>query len=177
MRRDCHLQPDLSEDKCRFSRTQNSHQDTEPDTPGFPGWLGGVRCCFNYKNADTAYSDLISKNSAATTELFRANTSLVALGYDTTLGLLQAEQGRKPAEIQDDYKKDVGALFARLEAAPKLLPEINSSLSGITDRARAIVKATDEVWVMMKNGDFLTARRKLTDVNAQIADWRADIRR
>ena len=139
--------------------------------------LGGVGAvAINYKNADTAYSDLISKNSAATTELFRANTSLVALGYDTTLGLLQAEQGRKPAEIQDDYKKDVGALFARLEAAPKLLPEINSSLSGITDRARAIVKATDEVWVMMKNGDFLTARRKLTDVNAQIADWRADIR-
>ncbi len=139
--------------------------------------LGGVGAvAINYKNADTAYSDLISKNSAATTELFRANTSLVALGYDTTLGLLQAEQGRKPAEIQDDYKKDVGALFARLEAAPKLLPEISSSLSGITDRARAIVKATDEVWVMMKNGDFLTARRKLTDVNAQIADWRADIR-
>ncbi len=136
--------------------------------------MGAV--AINYKNADTAYSDLISKNSAATTELFRANTSLVALGYDTTLGLLQAEQGRKPAEIQDDYKKDVGALFARLEAAPKLLPEISSSLSGITDRARAIVKATDEVWVMMKNGDFLTARRKLTDVNAQIADWRADIR-
>jgi len=139
--------------------------------------LGGVGAvAINYKSADTAYSDLISKNSAATTELFRANTSLVALGYDTTLGLLQAEQGRKPAEIQDDYKKDVGALFARLEAAPKLLPEISSSLSGITDRARAIVKATDEVWVMMKNGDFLTARRKLTDVNAQIADWRADIR-
>ncbi|WP_296084958.1 methyl-accepting chemotaxis protein [uncultured Agrobacterium sp.] len=130
----------------------------------------------NYKNADTTYSNIIANNSAAATELFRANTSLVALGYDTTLGLLRSEQGLKPTEIQDEYKRDVAALLSRLERAPKLLPEISTTLSGITDRANAIVRATDEVWVMMKNGDFLTARRKLTEVNAQIASWRLDIR-
>ena len=139
--------------------------------------LGGVGfVAVNYKNADTAYSNIISNNSAAVTELFRANTSLVAVGYDTTLGLLQAEQGRKPTEIHDDYKKDVTALFSRLESAPKLLPEVAPTLSGITERARAVVKATDDVWVMMGNGDFLTARRTLTDVNTQIAAWRNDIR-
>ncbi len=139
--------------------------------------LGGVGLvAVNYKNADTTYSNIIANNSAAATELFRANTSLVALGYDTTLGLLRSEQGLKPTEIQDEYKKDVAALLSRLESAPKLLPEISTNLSGITDRANAIVRATDEVWVMMKNGDFLTARRKLTEVNAQIASWRLDIR-
>ncbi|WP_296099145.1 methyl-accepting chemotaxis protein [uncultured Agrobacterium sp.] len=139
--------------------------------------LGGVGLvAVNYKNADTTYSNIIANNSAAATELFRANTSLVALGYDTTLGLLRSEQGLKPTEIQDEYKKDVAALLSRLESAPKLLPEISTTLSGITDRANAIVRATDEVWVMMKNGDFLTARRKLTEVNAQIASWRLDIR-
>ncbi len=139
--------------------------------------LGGVGfVAVNYKNADTTYSNIIANNSAAATELFRANTSLVALGYDTTLGLLRSEQGLKPTEIQDEYKKDVAALLSRLESAPKLLPEISTTLSGITDRANAIVRATDEVWVMMKNGDFLTARRKLTEVNAQIASWRLDIR-
>ncbi len=139
--------------------------------------LGGVGfVAVNYKNADTTYSNIIANNSAAATELFRANTSLVALGYDTTLGLLRSEQGLKPTEIQDEYKKDVAALLSRLESAPKLLPEISTTLSGITDRANAIVGATDEVWVMMKNGDFLTARRKLTEVNAQIASWRLDIR-
>lgn len=139
--------------------------------------LGGVGfVAVNYKNADTTYSNIIANKSAAATELFRANTSLVALGYDTTLGLLRSEQGLKPTEIQDEYKKDVAALLSRLESAPKLLPEISTTLSGITDRANAIVRATDEVWVMMKNGDFLTARRKLTEVNAQIASWRLDIR-
>ncbi len=139
--------------------------------------LGGVGLvAVNYKNADTTYSNIIANNSAAATELFRANTSLVALGYDTTLGLLRSEQGLKPTEIQDEYKRDVAALLSRLERAPKLLPEISTTLSGITDRANAIVRATDEVWVMMKNGDFLTARRKLTEVNAQIASWRLDIR-
>lgn len=139
--------------------------------------LGGVGfVAVNYHNTDRGYSDIMSKSSAGTTELFRANTSLVALGYDTTLGLLQTEQGRKPTEIQDEYKKDVAALLGRLEAAPKLFPEANSNLADISERARDIIKSTDEVWGLMKSGDFLTARRKLVDINVKISAWRLDIR-
>ncbi len=140
------------------------------------GLCGVGFVAINYKNADRSYGDLIARDSNATTELFRANTSLVALGYDTTLGLLLTEQGRKPTDMQEAYKKDVAALLGRLENAPKLSPEMKDGLAGISSRANDIIKATDEVWVMMKNGDFLTARRKLTDINVMIATWRSDMR-
>ncbi|WHA42197.1 methyl-accepting chemotaxis protein [Agrobacterium larrymoorei] len=130
----------------------------------------------NYKNADNNYSDFISQDAIAASELFRANTSLVAIGYDTTVGLMMTEQSVKPTEIEATYKKDVDAVSRRLDNAKKLVPEIGPQLDAMNDRAKTIIASLDKVWGAMRTGDFQTGRKVLLDAGPAIEQWRTDIR-
>jgi methyl-accepting chemotaxis protein len=130
----------------------------------------------NYKNADTSYSDFISNNAVGSTELFRANTALVSLGYDTTLGLVLREQSANTAKVEEGYKNDVATTIRRLENAKKLLPDMASDIDSFISRTNTISALTDQVWQVAKTGDFRTARKFLVDVGPQIEQWRSDIR-
>ncbi|WP_320195414.1 methyl-accepting chemotaxis protein [Agrobacterium rosae] len=130
----------------------------------------------NYKNADTSYSDFIANNAIGSTELFRANTALVSLGYDTTLGLMLREQSGNTAKVEEGYKADVATTIRRLENAKKLLPEMAGEIDTFISRTNAISALTDRVWQVAKTGDFRTARKILVEVGPQIDQWRNDIR-
>ncbi|MCZ7486207.1 MULTISPECIES: methyl-accepting chemotaxis protein [Rhizobium/Agrobacterium group] len=130
----------------------------------------------NYKSADTAYSDFIAKNGVGSTELFRANTSLVAIGYDTTLGLMLAEQSVNADEVKATYRYDVKNTIERLQSAQQLIPKIAPRLEPLIDRARNIAATTDKVWQASEVGDFQTGRRVLVEVGSEIEQWRKEIR-
>ncbi|MDQ1186408.1 methyl-accepting chemotaxis protein [Agrobacterium larrymoorei] len=131
---------------------------------------------FNYKNADTVYSDLLARNGVGATELFRANTSLVAAGYDTTLALVLKEQSIDIGMVEATYKKDVVTLVQRLENAAKLMPELASKITPVKDRAITITKSMDQVWDAMRSGDYTRARERLAGISGDTEAWRTDIR-
>jgi len=131
---------------------------------------------FNYKNADTVYSDLLARNGVGATELFRANTSLVAAGYDTTLALVLKEQSIDIGMVEATYKKDVVTLVQRLENAAKLMPELASKITPVKDRAITITKSMDQVWDAMRSGDYPKARERLAGISGDTEAWRTDIR-
>ncbi|NTJ42730.1 methyl-accepting chemotaxis protein [Agrobacterium larrymoorei] len=139
--------------------------------------LGGVGfVSSNYKSADDTYSDLITTDAIAATELFRASTAIVAVGYDTTAGLIMSEQSVKPTEIEATYKRDASVISQRLEDVKKRVPELASSLDPMNDRAKAIVASMDKAWEAMRTGDFRASRRLLLEAGPEIEKWRADIR-
>ncbi|GAK70024.1 putative methyl-accepting chemotaxis protein [Agrobacterium rubi TR3 = NBRC 13261] len=130
----------------------------------------------NYKNADNTYSDFISNNAVGSTELFRANTALVSIGYDATLGLMMREQSADTAKVEEAYKSDIATTMRRLENAKKLLPDLTGQVDELSGRVDQIVALTNKVWVDAKSGDFQTARKTLMSVNPMIDQWRSDIR-
>ncbi|KXG85274.1 methyl-accepting chemotaxis protein [Agrobacterium bohemicum] len=140
------------------------------------GLVGVGLVSSNYKNADNSYSDFISNNAIGSTELFRANTALVSLGYDTTLGLVLREQSANTAKVEEGYKNDVATTIRRLENAKKLLPDMASEINAFISRTNTISAMTDQVWQVAKTGDFRTARKILVEVGPQIEQWRSDIR-
>ncbi|MET0170822.1 HAMP domain-containing methyl-accepting chemotaxis protein [Agrobacterium sp. lyk4-40-TYG-31] len=140
------------------------------------GLCGVAFVSSNYKTADSTYSDFISQDAIAATELFRSNTSLVSAGYDTSIGLMMSERSIKPTEIEATYKKDIEAISRRLDNAKKLVPEVAAKLDVMNDRAKTIVGSLDKVWASIRAGDFNTARKTLLEVGPSIEQWRADIR-
>ena len=140
------------------------------------GMIGVGVVSTNYKAADNAYSDFIERNGVASTELFRANTALVSVGFDTTLGLMLAEQSAKTADAEASYKNDVASVIKRLETAKNLVPEVAPKIDPLMDRARAISATTDRVWDAARTGNFQVARRTLVEVSPMIDQWRNDIR-
>ena len=140
------------------------------------GMIGVGVVSTNYKAADNAYSDFIERNGVASTELFRANTALVSVGFDTTLGLMLAEQSAKTADAEASYKNDVASVIKRLETAKNLVPEVAPKIDPLMERARAISATTDRVWDAVRTGNFQVARRTLVEVSPMIDQWRNDIR-
>ncbi|AVH45509.1 methyl-accepting chemotaxis protein [Agrobacterium tumefaciens] len=130
----------------------------------------------NYKEADSTYSDFIAQDAIAATELFRANTSLVSVGYDTMAGLMMAEQSINTANMEATYKTDVEAVSRRLENVKKLVPEIASQVEAMDDRAETIIASLDKVWTAIRVGDFQTGRKLQLETGPAIDKWRADIR-
>lgn len=140
------------------------------------GLIGVGVVSMNYKSADTAYSDFIAKNGVGSTELFRANTSLVAIGYDTTLGLLLAEQSANTDDVKATYRYDIRNTIERLQSTQQLVPEIATRLTPLIERARKIAATTDEVWQASEVGNFQEGRRLLVEVGPAIEQWRKEIR-
>jgi methyl-accepting chemotaxis protein len=140
------------------------------------GMIGVGVVSMNYKTTDTAYSDFISRYAIASTELFRANTALVSVGFDTTLGLMLAEQSVKPTEAEASYKNDVASVMSRLQNAKSLVPEIAPQVDPMIERARTISATTDKVWEAARTGSFQVGRRTMAEVSPMIEKWRNDIR-
>ncbi len=140
------------------------------------GLIGVGIVSFNYKEADSTYSDFIARDAIAATELFRSNTSLVSVGYDTMAGLMMAEQSISTADMEATYKKDVEAVSRRLENVKKLVPEIASRVEAMEDRAGTIIALLDKVWTAIRVGDFQTGRKLLLETGPAIDKWRTDIR-
>ncbi|WP_286089331.1 HAMP domain-containing protein, partial [Rhizobium skierniewicense] len=130
----------------------------------------------NYSTADDAYSDILSKNVVASTELFRANTALVSIGYDATLGLMMREQSADTAKVEEAYKTDIATTKRRLDTAKTLLPELAGPMNDLSGRVDQIVAMTDKIWESAKAGDFQSGRKMMTAVNPLIDKWRSDIR-
>ncbi|MGV1753266.1 methyl-accepting chemotaxis protein [Agrobacterium sp. CG674] len=140
------------------------------------GLIGVGAVALNYKGADTDYANFIAKDVVASTDLIRANTAIVSIGYAATLGLVLLEQSADTTKLEQTYKSDIALVLKRMEDVKQRLPAVKSEAESLISRVGPIGEAGDKVWKAAKAGDFQTARKHLTEVGPLIAQWRVDLR-
>ncbi|KQQ46115.1 chemotaxis protein [Rhizobium sp. Leaf311] len=140
------------------------------------GFMGVSYVAKSLKDADNRYSKFIAEDSLGSIEFFRANSSLISMGYGMTLGVVLREQGGDTSKIEEVYKNDIANVSSRLENVKKLLPEISADVDPFIARVKTISASGDKVWQLARSGDFAGARKTLTELQPMIDQWRTDIR-
>ncbi len=140
------------------------------------GLAGVGMVAYNYKNADTSYSDFIAQDNVAATLVARANTSLVGITYSAYQLLSYDDRSPYLANIREQYSSSKDALFKFLVQAENLVPDKKADLEGFSRQARDVVNVIDRAIQSDAAGDDATAKTLLAQVDPVIAKWRSDLR-
>lgn len=139
------------------------------------GVAGIAAVSYNYKVADTAYNEFITNDATSSTEMYRANTALVAIGYDVGQILATIDNAEKD-EAKVDYKENVASLKARFEKASMRRPEMASEIGSFRDSANAIVSRADKILELEAANQIEDVLVQAKGIAGDIRKWRRDIR-
>lgn len=107
--------------------------------------IGGVSyVSVNYKQADTAYSEFIAKDTRAEINVAIASQRLVALTYDAYQIHLRDAGTADLKRADEDYVASKERLFDLLSSAREAFPDEADALASFDTAAKQIVVITDE---------------------------------
>ncbi|MUO83520.1 methyl-accepting chemotaxis protein [Agrobacterium vitis] len=130
----------------------------------------------SYKSTDTKYSDFMTTDTVAASQMFRATTSLVAMGYGAYQMISYDAGSVDVTSIKTAYTDAISTVFKRLETAKALTPELSGDIDAFVSRARDIQALTDQAVKLVDDGKRPEARAVLLKVDPMIAKWRDDLR-
>ncbi|MGO6747299.1 methyl-accepting chemotaxis protein [Rhizobium ruizarguesonis] len=108
-------------------------------------------------------------------ELARADRNLVASAYGAYQSLsYQSDDTALQAAI-DRYRENSARVIERLTAVETNLPATSAAIDPMIERAKTIVKMTDDAVASGAKGWITDAKRSLSDADAQIVDLSNDI--
>jgi len=139
--------------------------------------IGGVGAvAYNYKAADTAYSDFIAHDAVVAVEMARANIALVAISADLSQTILQAEQKIDTSALIQGYRSDLTTISDKFALSKKLSPQKAAEIDAFAARVAAVAAQGEQVVTLSGQSNMLEARRVMMQVAPQIAQLRVDIR-
>ncbi|MUZ71150.1 HAMP domain-containing protein [Agrobacterium vitis] len=130
----------------------------------------------SYKSTDTKYSDFMTTDTVAASQMFRATTSLVAMGYGAYQMISYDAGSVDVASVSAAYTDAIATVFKRLETAKTLTPELSGDIDRFASRARDIQALTDQAVQLVADGKRPEARLVLLKADPLIAKWRDDLR-
>ncbi|MGV2121518.1 methyl-accepting chemotaxis protein [Agrobacterium vitis] len=130
----------------------------------------------SYKSTDTKYSDFMTTDTVAASQMFRATTSLVAMGYGAYQMISYDAGSVDVASVNAAYTDAIATVFKRLETAKTLTPELSGDIDRFASRARDIQALTDQAVQLVADGKRPEARLVLLKADPLIAKWRDDLR-
>jgi len=131
---------------------------------------------YNYKAADTAYNNFIANESVGTTEIFRASSSLIAMGYAVAQVLTNVDP-IEGAAARKDYKENIATFDSRMDKAVKLMPEKAAEIEELRRGARSIIGKAEMVLKLEEARNSEEALGLANSLAKDITRWRAQQRK
>ncbi len=133
------------------------------------GIAGVLVVSSQFKDTVANYSDFISKDEAAATEMARASQRVVALSYNAYQILAYSSKDPEMAKFTKDYDENKKVLLDRLANAKRLMPAEAAALDALMTQANQIIALTDSAVKAGKIDDNDTATRLLKQADPLIA--------
>ncbi len=116
-----------------------------------------------YKEADTAYSDFIAKDSAALVELARATRNLQSVAYGAYQIMAYDAAGPEIKAAQQAYNESKALLMQRLNKVKAVFPKEAAAMDAFIAQSKTITDMTDkavELGMLDKNEESAAQLRK-----------------
>jgi len=138
--------------------------------------IGGVGyVSYKFNQVGSEYSDFLSHEAAASTEIYRATSPLIGIGFNSYSLLQKAVQSLDTTAVENSYKADVSSYFTRMDGAKQLDPRMTGEADNFIKRGRQIVELTDRALEGTKAGKFDEGRKLISDAGLLISSYRADV--
>ncbi|WP_311272323.1 MULTISPECIES: methyl-accepting chemotaxis protein [unclassified Rhizobium] len=132
------------------------------------GMGGTAYISVQFKAADDAYSEFISKDNTSTVELARANRNLVAAAYSAYQTLSYNKEDPRLQAAVTLYNESKTAMFKRLQGAKDNLPEETAAIDALISRAKEVTILTDQAVLLGQQDRNTEAAAVLAKADALI---------
>ncbi|WP_142781879.1 methyl-accepting chemotaxis protein [Agrobacterium sp. T29] len=131
---------------------------------------------YDFKNADSTYSDFIATDSTAAVLTSRAVSAMISVPYGAYQMVAYENGSPQYAEAKRDYVTNRKAVVERLEKASTLTPENSVEINAFKKRAEDIFSITDQALDLDSKSEAADALKKLAEADSLVDKWRDDLR-
>jgi len=142
----------------------------------FAGVMSSAYLSYQYKSADSTYSEFIATEEVAAVEMARANRNLQGVGYRALQSIFYDHTKDYFPGIIELYKSNAKQLIARMEQSKSLIPEHAAAIDAFQKRAAEIVALTDEAVKLGQEGKDAEAAVPMGKADGLVAPLETDIK-